>query len=99
MNNDGELAVAVGRIEAKQDALKEQVANNSENTVAFQGSMRDAMVDHSARLAQHETRLDGHDVELKGIKQDAKGQFTKNTVIIGLILTAVNIAIGIFGRF
>lgn len=97
-DQDTGLAVAIGRVEAKQDALKEQVANNSENTIAFQGSMRDAMVDHSAQLAKHETRLDGHDVELKTIKQDAKGQFTKNTVIIGLILTAVNIAIGIFGR-
>ena len=99
MNNDGELAVAVGRIEANQQSLKEQFGNHSANTVSFQGSMRDAIVDHSEKLAKHETRLDGHDIELKGIKQEAKGQFTKNTVIIGLILTAVNIAIGVLGRF
>lgn len=98
MNNDGELAVAVGRIEAKQDSLKEQFGNHSENTITFQRSMQDGHAMHTAQLAQHETRLDGHDIELKAIKQDAKGQFTKNTVIIGLILTAVNIAIGIFGR-
>lgn len=99
MTNDSELAVAVGRIEANQQSLKEQFGNHSANTVSFQGSMRDAMVEHSAKLAKHETRLDGHDLELRGIRQDAKGQFTKNTVIIGLILTAVNIGIGIFGRF
>lgn len=98
MNDNPELAVAVGRIEANQQALKEQFGNHSANTVTFQGSMRDAMVEHSEKLAKHETRLDGHDLELRGIKQDAKGQFTKNTVIIGLILTAVNIAIGVFGR-
>lgn len=96
--NSPELAVAVGRIEAKQDSLKEQFGNHSENTIAFQGSMRDELKVQSSTLARHETRLDGHDKEIKNLSQDAKGQFTKNTVIIGLILTAVNIAFGIMSK-
>lgn len=94
-SSDGELAVAVGRIEAKQDSLKEQFGNHSENTISFQRSLQDGHATHSAQLAQHETRLDGHDLELKTIKTDIKGQFTRNTVVIGLILTGVNIVFGI----
>lgn len=98
MTSDAELAVAVGRIEAKQDSLKEQFGNHSENTTAFQTSLQDAVKEQSNTLARHETRLDGHDVELKTIKGDLKGQFTKNTVVIGLVLTGVNVVFGILSK-
>ena len=98
MTSDSELAVAVGRIEAKQDSLKEQFGNHSANSTGFQTSLQDAVSAQSSTLARHETRLDGHDVELQTIRGDLKGQFTKNTVIIGLILTGVNLVFGILSK-
>lgn len=96
--NDTELSVAIGRSEAKLDALKEQVTNNSANHVAFQASVQDAVSNLSAVQERHETRLNGHDRELKNIRDDGQRSFTKSTVIIGLILTSVNIVFGIMSN-
>lgn len=98
MTNDSELAVAIGRVEAKQDDLKERFSSHSENLTSFQLTAQQTFTSQESKLAKHETRLDGHDREIGAIKTDLKGQFTKNTVIIGLILTAVNIVFGLLQK-
>lgn len=98
MTNDTELSVAIGRSEAKLDALKEQVTNNSANNVAFQSTVQDAVSNLSAVQAKHETRLNGHDIEFKNIREDGQKQFTKSTVIIGLALTGINILFGVLSK-
>ena len=90
LTNETDMLVAIGRIEAKLDATLPEHAKALEANTMFQQT---AM----ATFAEHETQLKSHQAQINEIRDNLKSQFTKSTVLIGLVLTAVNIVIGLLG--
>lgn len=98
VTSDTDALVAIGRIEAKLDATLPEHAKKLDANTAFQQSTQNTFTEHAKILAALDVRLDTQQAQITEITEDLKGRFTRNTVLIGLALTVVNIGIGIFGR-
>lgn len=98
VTSDTDALVAIGRIEAKLDATLPEHAKKLEANTAFQQTTQATFTEHAKILAEHDISLRNHQGQITEIRDDLKGRFTRNTVVIGIALTAVNIGIGIFGR-
>lgn len=86
-----ETLVTLGRIEEKLSHLATFSEKSEAASIGFQQTAQITFADHSEKL----TRLDGR---VKVIEESIRASFTKSTVIVGLVFTGVNVAVGVFGR-
>ena len=90
-NPSVEVLVTMGRIEEKLSNLAQHSEKAETATIGFQQTSQATFANHAEKL----TRLDGR---VKVIEESMRATFTKSTVIIGLVFTAVNVGFGIFGK-
>lgn len=98
VTSDTDALVAIGRIEAKLDATLPEHAKRLDANTAFQQTTQASFTEHAKILAGINTRLDTAESQIGEIRDDMRGRFTKNTVLIGLALTAVNVAMNLVGK-
>lgn len=98
VTSDVEALVAIGRIEAKLDATLPEHQKKLEANTQFQQTAQSTFTEHTKILTSLTERVEVHDKRLNTIEADVRGRFTRNTVLIGIALTVVNIVIGIVGR-
>lgn len=102
-NGSVEVLVTLGRIEENQRHMTENLNRSEAASVGFQQSARDQFSEHARTLVEHGNELTRLGGSVKGlhasvgeIKDSMRASFTKSTVIVGLILTAVNVVFGVF---
>lgn len=100
-----EVLVTMGRIEENLRHLREDSGKTSTAAIAFQQSTQESFAAQAKLIEERRnetTELRGYvksvDNRVKVVEESMRAAFTKSTVIVGLIFTAVNVAFGIFGK-
>lgn len=98
MTHNGDVLTALGRIEENLRHVGENAKKADDSNLRFQMSAQETFTAHAEKLGNHSTSIVSLGNRVKVIEDSMKASFTKSTVIIGLIFTALNVVFGFLGR-